>query len=42
VDKDDMFVTMDLHYAGHARFPRLERDSSTTDYLTAILSPKTP
>jgi predicted metalloprotease with PDZ domain len=42
VDKDDMFVTMDLHYAGHARYPRLERDSSTTDYLTAILSPKTP
>jgi predicted metalloprotease with PDZ domain len=42
VDKDDMFVTVDVHYAGHARYPRLERDASTTDYLTAILSPKTP
>jgi predicted metalloprotease with PDZ domain len=42
VDKDDMFVTVDVKYAGHARYPRLQRDSSTTDYLTAILSPKTP
>jgi predicted metalloprotease with PDZ domain len=42
VDTDDMFTTVDLHYAGHARYPRLEREASTTDYLTAILTPKTP
>jgi predicted metalloprotease with PDZ domain len=42
VDKDDMFVTLDVKYAGHARYPRLQRDESTTDYLTAILTPKTP
>jgi predicted metalloprotease with PDZ domain len=42
VDKDDMFSTLDLHYAGHARYPRLEREASTTDYLTVILTPKTP
>jgi predicted metalloprotease with PDZ domain len=42
VDKDDMFTTFDVHYAGHARYPRLERDPSTTDYLTAILTAKTP
>jgi predicted metalloprotease with PDZ domain len=41
VDKDDMFSTLDLHYAGHARYPRLEREASTTDYLTAILTAKT-
>lgn len=42
VEKDDMFTTVDVHYAGHARYPRLERDPSTPDLLTAILSPKTP
>jgi predicted metalloprotease with PDZ domain len=42
VDKDDTFSSFDVHYAGHARYPRLEREASTPDTLTAILSPKTP
>jgi len=29
------------HYAGHARHPRLERDSAMPDLLTPILSPRT-
>jgi len=41
VQKDDLFSTVDLHYAGHARHPRLERDESHPDLLTAILSPRT-
>ena len=39
--KDDMFDTVEVHYAGHARYPRLERDASTPDLLTPILSPRT-
>jgi predicted metalloprotease with PDZ domain len=42
VDKDDMFSSVDLHYAGHARYPRLERDASKPDLLTPILSPHAP
>lgn len=42
IQKDDMFNTVDVHYAGHARHPRLERDASTPDLLTPILSPRTP
>jgi predicted metalloprotease with PDZ domain len=41
IQKDDMFNTVDVRYAGHARYPRLERDASTADLLTAILSPRT-
>jgi predicted metalloprotease with PDZ domain len=41
LQKDDMFSTAELHYAGHARHPRLERDPSTPDLLTTILSPRT-
>jgi hypothetical protein len=32
---------IEVHYAGHARYPRLERDASTPDILTPILSPRT-
>jgi predicted metalloprotease with PDZ domain len=42
IQKDEMFNTVELHYAGHARHPRLERDASSADLLTAILSPRTP
>jgi len=41
IQKGDMFDTVDVHYAGHARYPRLERDASTPDLLTPILSPRT-
>jgi predicted metalloprotease with PDZ domain len=41
LQKDDMFDTVEVHYAGHARYPRLERDASTPDLLTPILSPRT-
>lgn len=37
VEKEDSFETADLHYAGGARYPRLEQDLSGTDYLTSIL-----
>jgi hypothetical protein len=36
-----MFDTVEVHYAGHARYPRLERDASVPDLLTPILSPRT-
>ena len=41
VQKDNMFDTVEVHYAGHARYPRLEREASTPDLLTAIMSPRT-
>lgn len=41
IQKDDMFKTVELHYAGHERHPHLERDASAPDLLTAILSPRT-
>jgi predicted metalloprotease with PDZ domain len=41
IQKDDRFDTVEVHYAGHARYPRLERDASTPDLLTPILSPRT-
>ena len=41
IEKDEMFGTVELHYAGHARHPHLERDASATDLLTTILSPLT-
>jgi predicted metalloprotease with PDZ domain len=40
IQKDDMFDTVEVRYAGHARYPRLERDASTPDLLTPILSPR--
>jgi predicted metalloprotease with PDZ domain len=41
IQKDDTFKTIELNYAGHARHPRLERDSGTPDLLTPILTPRT-
>jgi predicted metalloprotease with PDZ domain len=41
IQKDDMFDTVQIRYAGHARHPRLERDASVPDLLTPILSPRT-
>ena len=41
VQKDDSFLTLDARYAGHARFPHLERDTASADTLSAILSPRT-
>ena len=41
IQKDDTFKTVEVHYAGQARHPRLERDASTPDLLTQILSPRT-
>jgi len=41
VERDDLFKTVELRYAGHARYPRLERDSAHPDLLTAIDSPLT-
>ncbi len=42
IQKDDTFKTVNLEYAGHARYPRLERDASTPDLLTPILSARKP
>jgi len=41
VERDDVFKTAELRYAGHARFSRLERDSAHPDLVTAIDSPPT-
>jgi predicted metalloprotease with PDZ domain len=41
VEKDEMFGTVDLRYAGGPRYPRLERDNGA-DLLTAISTPRTP
>jgi predicted metalloprotease with PDZ domain len=42
IQKDDMYRTVELRYAGHARFPHLERDPSVPDLLTAIGAAQTP
>jgi len=42
IEKDDTFKTVQLSYAGGARYPRLERDASTVDYLTAISAARSP
>ena len=42
VEKDDEFRTLELHYAGGARYPRLERDAANPDWLTAIETPRSP
>jgi len=41
IQKDEMFETVELQYTGHARYPRLERDTAAPDLLTPILSPRT-
>jgi predicted metalloprotease with PDZ domain len=41
VQKDDMFDTLDVHYAGGPRYPRLERDTRNADLLTAITTART-
>jgi predicted metalloprotease with PDZ domain len=42
IEKDEMFNNFDLRYQGGARYPRLERDASTVDYLTAIGAARSP
>jgi predicted metalloprotease with PDZ domain len=42
VQKDDSFMTLGTKYAGHGRFPHIERDAALPDTLTAILSPRSP
>jgi predicted metalloprotease with PDZ domain len=42
IAKDDMFGTIEVHYAGKSRYPRLERDASTPDLLSTILAPHAP
>ncbi|MEP6549037.1 MAG: M61 family peptidase [Gammaproteobacteria bacterium] len=41
LQKDELFRTVELHYAGHARHPLLERNPAAPDLLTTILSPRT-
>jgi predicted metalloprotease with PDZ domain len=42
IAKDDMFSTVEVHYAGKSRYPRLERDAGTPDLLSLILAPHAP
>lgn len=42
IEKDDEFRMVELHYAGAARYPRLERDAASSDWLTAIETPRSP
>ena len=42
IEKDDMFNTVELRYAGKARYPRLEREASAPDLLSAIIAPHVP
>jgi len=42
IEKDEVFKTFDLSYSGGARYPRLERDASTVDHLTAIGAARSP
>ena len=41
LESDEVYGTVELHYSGGARYPRLER-LETPDLLTSILNPKTP
>ena len=41
MQKDDSFLVLDTRYAGHARFPQIERNAALPDTLTAILSSRT-
>jgi len=42
IEKDDTFNVVELHYAGKARYPRLEREPSVPDLLSAITAPRAP
>jgi len=42
IEKDDMFSSVDLRYAGKARYPRLERDTAVPDVLSTIMTPHAP
>jgi len=42
IEKDEVFKTFDLPYTGGARYPRLERDAPTVDYLNAISAARSP
>jgi predicted metalloprotease with PDZ domain len=42
IEKDDQYRMAELHYAGKARYPRLERDTSVPDLLSAILAARAP
>ena len=42
VEKDEIFSTADLRYTGGARYPRLARDETHADLLTAISTARTP
>jgi predicted metalloprotease with PDZ domain len=42
MEKDEMFRTIEVHYAGKARYPRLERDAATPDLLTVIETARSP
>jgi len=39
VQKDDMFKTLELHYAGGERYPNLEREAGSADLLAQIARP---
>jgi predicted metalloprotease with PDZ domain len=41
IEKDDMFKTLELNYAGGERYPNLIRDSAGEDLLTKIALPRT-
>ena len=36
MEKDEIYKTLDLRYAGKARYPRLERDTVSPDLLSII------
>ena len=40
IEKDDMFKTLELNYAGGERYPNLIRDSAGEDLLTKIALPR--
>jgi predicted metalloprotease with PDZ domain len=42
IERDNLFRTVELHYAGKARYPRLERDAAVPDLLSAIIAPHAP
>ncbi len=41
MEKDEIFKTLELRYAGKARYPKLERDTATPDLLTVIETART-
>jgi predicted metalloprotease with PDZ domain len=42
VQKDDMFKTLELQYAGGERYPNLVREPGNADLLTLIARPRAP